>query len=42
MLDALQSDPAVRFAEVDERRYALGGPSPDDPLFAPTPGVASG
>jgi serine protease len=42
MLDALRADPAVRFADVDERRYPLGGPSPDDPLFAPTPGVASG
>ncbi len=40
-LDALRADPAVQFAEVDERRYPLG-PTPDDPLFGPTPGVASG
>jgi serine protease len=41
-LDRLRADPAVSFADVDERRYPLGGPTPDDPLFAPTPGVASG
>jgi serine protease len=41
-LDLLRADPAVKFADVDERRYPLGGPTPDDPLFGPTPGVASG
>ena len=41
-LEALRADPAVKFAEVDERRYPLGGPTPDDPLFGATPGVASG
>lgn len=41
-LDVLRADPAVLFAEIDERRYPLGGPVPDDPLFGPTAGVASG
>ena len=34
MLAALRSDPAVKFAEVDRRRYPHG--LPDDPLFAPS------
>jgi serine protease len=42
VLDALRADAAVSFAEIDARRYALAGPLPDDPLFGPTPGVASG
>jgi serine protease len=33
-LDKLRADPAVAFAEVDERRYALA--LPNDPLFLPT------
>ena len=36
-LKALRADPAVRFAAVDERRYAHA--IPDDPLFAPTAGA---
>ena len=38
-LDKLRADPAVAFADVDERRYALA--QPDDPLFVPT-ATASG
>jgi serine protease len=42
LLDRLRRDPAVAFAEPDGRRHPLGATLPDDPLFAPTPGVASG
>jgi serine protease len=42
-LAKLRADPAVKFAAVDQRRYALSAPNPpNDPLFVPTPGVASG
>jgi serine protease len=41
-LQALRADPAVSVAEIDERRYPLGAQSPNDPLFVPTPGIASG
>jgi serine protease len=42
-LAKLRADPAVQFAAVDQRRYALSTPNlPNDPLFVPTPGVASG
>jgi serine protease len=41
-LAKLRADPTVEFAAVDKRRYALGAVTPDDPLFAPTPGIASG
>jgi len=39
-LAKLRADPAVAFADVDARRYALAGTSPDlpnDPLYQPTP-----
>jgi serine protease len=36
-LKALRADPAVQFAEIDQRRYAHA--LPDDPLFVPTPGA---
>jgi len=36
-LKALRADPAVQFAEVDQRRYPHA--MPDDPLFVPTPGA---
>ncbi|MGO9514987.1 MAG: S8 family serine peptidase [Steroidobacteraceae bacterium] len=39
-LAKLRADPAVKFAAVDGRRYPLLVPT--NPLFAPTPGVASG
>jgi len=39
-LDKLRADPAVQFAAVDQRRHALL--TPTNPLFGPTPGVASG
>ena len=39
-LAKLRADPAVQFAAVDQRRYPLLVPT--NPLFAPTPGVASG
>jgi serine protease len=39
MLDKLRADPAVAFAEIDERRYAHT--VPNDPLFVPT-ATASG
>jgi serine protease len=42
LLDTLRSDPAVEFAAIDERRQPLGVPLPNDPLFGPTAGVASG
>lgn len=34
LLAKLRADPAVAFAAVDHRRYALAANSPDDPLFA--------
>jgi serine protease len=37
-LTNLRADPAVQFADVDERRYATS--LPDDPLFLPTTGAA--
>jgi serine protease len=37
-LKKLRSDPAVQFADVDQRRYAHA--VPDDPLFMPTPGAS--
>jgi len=37
-LDKLRADPAVEFAEVDQRRYALS--LPNDPLFVPTTGAS--
>ncbi len=40
VLDKLRADPAVAFADVDERRYPHA--LPDDPLFLPTPGIATG
>ena len=39
-LKKLRADPSVEFADVDQRRYPHA--VPDDPLFQPTPGVASG
>jgi serine protease len=39
-LAKLRADPAVQFAAVDQRRHALS--TPNDPLFVPSPGVASG
>ncbi|HEY6618600.1 MAG TPA: S8 family serine peptidase [Steroidobacteraceae bacterium] len=39
VLDKLRADPAVAFADVDERRYAQA--QPNDPLFVPT-ATASG
>jgi serine protease len=42
-LAKLRADPAVQFAVVDQRRYVQSAPvTPNDPLFQPTPGVASG
>jgi serine protease len=37
-LKKLRSDPAVQFADVDQRRYAHS--LPDDQLFLPTPGAS--
>ena len=37
-LTSLRADPAVEFADVDRRRYALS--LPDDPLFLPTTGAS--
>jgi serine protease len=37
-LKKLRADPAVQFADVDERRYAHA--VPDDPLFVPTAGAS--
>jgi serine protease len=37
-LDKLRADPAVEFAEVDQRRYPLS--IPNDPLFVPTTGAS--
>jgi serine protease len=41
-LAQLRADPAVEFADVDARRYALAGGSmaPNDPLFLPTPAAS--
>ncbi len=36
-LKALRADPAVQFAEIDQRRYPHA--VPDDPLFVPTSGA---
>jgi serine protease len=36
-LTNLRADPAVQFADVDQRRYAMA--LPDDPLFLPTTGA---
>ena len=41
-LDVLRRDPSVAFAADDELRHPLAATLPDDPLFVPTPGVASG
>jgi serine protease len=38
VLDKLRSDPAVQFADVDQRRYAHS--VPNDPLFMPTAGAS--
>ncbi len=40
VLAKLRADPAVLFADVDQRRYPHA--APDDPLFVPTPGTAVG
>ena len=40
VLKQMRSDPAVAFADVDERRYPHA--MPNDPLFVPTPPTASG
>ena len=39
VLKKLRSDPAVQFADVDQRRYAHS--APDDPLFGAPPDVAT-
>jgi serine protease len=39
-LKKLRTDPAVEFADVDQRRYAHSA-APDDPLFGPPPDVAT-
>ena len=44
-LAALRADPAVEYADPDRRRYIHAGGTavtPDDPLFEPTPGGATG
>jgi serine protease len=42
-LAKLRADPAVKFAVVDRHRYVQSAPvTPNDPLFQPTPGMASG
>jgi serine protease len=42
-LAKLRADPAVQFAVVDRHRYVQSAPvTPNDPLFQPTVGVASG
>ena len=38
MLKSLRADPAVQFADVDQRRYPHS--LPDDPLFVPTSGAS--
>ena len=40
-LAALRADPAVEYADPDRRRHAHAG-APDDPLFGPSPGTATG
>jgi serine protease len=40
VLKKLRTDPAVQFADVDQRRYAHS--VPDDPLFVPTAGTSGG
>jgi serine protease len=40
VLDKLRTDPAIEFADVDQRRYAHSL-SPDDPLFGPPADVAT-
>jgi serine protease len=40
-LARLRADPAVAYADVDQRRYPHAV-APDDPFFVPTAGVASG
>jgi serine protease len=40
LLKKLRSDPAVQFAEIDQRRFAHAITLPDDPLFVPTPGAS--
>jgi serine protease len=40
LLKQLRADPAVAFADVDERRYPHA--TPDDPLFIPAAGSSSG
>jgi serine protease len=42
-LTKLRADPAVQFAVVDRHRYVQSAPvTPNDPLFQPSPGTASG
>ena len=42
-LTKLRADPTVQFAVVDRHRYVQSAPvTPNDPLFQPTPGTASG
>ncbi len=41
-LAKLRADSAVQFAVIDRRRYVQSAVTPDDPLFQPTPGMASG
>lgn len=41
-LTKLRADPAVQFAVVDRHRYVQATDIPNDPLFQPTPGTASG
>ncbi len=40
-LAALRADPAVLYADADRRRFphSAGAPTPDDPLYAATPGA---
>ncbi|HEX3397913.1 MAG TPA: S8 family serine peptidase [Steroidobacteraceae bacterium] len=40
VLDKVRADPSVAFADVDERRYPHA--QPNDPLFGPTAGLATG
>ena len=42
LLEGLRADPAISFAAIDELRHPLAAPQPGDPLFPPTPGIASG
>jgi hypothetical protein len=41
-LAKLRADSAVQFAVVDRHRYVQSAVTPNDPLFQPTPDVASG